>query len=368
MLSSSACARDPEQLLVTAISELNSGQPGAALQTLDRLVSEQPNFGLAQLLYGDLLAARAGRPFAGRDDFQVDAYAQEARLRWIPHEQTGAANQVPGPLVELGTSIRHALVVDLQRARLYLLENGPNGPRILRHLYASIGKNGAGKQVQDDGRTPVGIYRIVSYIAGPDLPDLYGTGAFPVDYPNAWDRRSGRTGYGIWVHGVPHDTYSRPPKSSEGCVAIANEDLESLKPFLIPGETVVVLSDDLQWIDRDQQARERAELRGEIERWRRAWESLDTDHYLSFYAEDFRFEGMDRMAFAEHKRRVNSHKKSIQVGLSDLSILKYPDQAELLLVEFEQDYRSDTYSSSGRKQLYWRRDREGWRIVQEISS
>jgi len=32
---------------------------------------------------------------------------------------------------------------------------------------------------------------------------LYGDGAFPLNYPNDWDRRLRRNGHGIWLHGVP---------------------------------------------------------------------------------------------------------------------------------------------------------------------
>ena len=30
-----------------------------------------------------------------------------------------------------------------------------------------------------------------------------GDGAFPLNYPNEWDRRLNKTGSGIWLHGTP---------------------------------------------------------------------------------------------------------------------------------------------------------------------
>ena len=31
----------------------------------------------------------------------------------------------------------------------------------------------------------------------------------PSTIPNEWDKRHGRSGFGIWLHGTPSDTYSR---------------------------------------------------------------------------------------------------------------------------------------------------------------
>jgi hypothetical protein len=78
---------------------------------------------------------------------------------------------------------------------------------------------------------------------------------------------------------------------------------------------------------------------------------------------------MDRAQFAEHKQRINEQKTFIQVDISGLNVFDYPDSEDMRLVEFMQDYRSDTYSSVDAKQQFWRRDTNGqWRIVQEISN
>ena len=98
-----------------------------------------------------------------------------------------------------------------------------------------------------------------------------------------------------------------------------------------------------------------------------AWSSRDTDRYLGFYGSDFSTQGMDRKAFAAHKRRVNASKKFIDVQLRDLSLFRYPGTEEpLWLAEFTMDYKSDNYSVSGRKQQFWKRTPEGaWQIFRE---
>ena len=322
------------------------------------LVTTAPDFRLHQAVRMEPLRHNAD-----------DGLISEPGLHWDNAPSQPLLNgRIPSPLLQLSDEVRHVVLADLREHRLYLLENR-DGLRVLRHMYATIGKNGTRKQVQDDGRTPIGVYTVTSYIDDAKLPELYGTGAFPVDYPNAWDRRARRTGYGIWVHGVPRDKYSRPPRSSEGCVAVGNQDLNSLKPFVEAGETRVIFTDTLEWLSPEEQQQRREAFRQRLGAWRDSWNSLDTERYLGFYAEDFATADMNRDQFAAHKRRVNAHKSYVQVEISALSIFDYPDAEDLRLVEFEQDYRSDTYQEVSRKQQFWRRDADGqWRIVQELES
>jgi len=109
--------------------------------------------------------------------------------------------------------------------------------------YVSQGRYGVNKAKEGDQRTPLGVYYVNARIPGPKLPDFYGTGALPINYPNEWDKRNGRSGSGIWLHGTPSDNFSRPPLSSDGCVVLANPDLQSLYATAEVGKTVVVISD-----------------------------------------------------------------------------------------------------------------------------
>jgi len=108
-------------------------------------------------------------------------------------------------------------------------------PILIKDFYVTIGKNGTGKYTEGDLKTPVGVYFVTGFINPKELPDLYGDGAYPIDYPNVWDQRHGRTGFGIWLHGTPSGTYSRPPRDSNGCVIVSNHDLNVLSPFIKKG-------------------------------------------------------------------------------------------------------------------------------------
>lgn len=361
-----------EASLLAAVQALRDGRFNDGFDRVQALVKREPNFRLAQLIYSELLAVRSGlkggSPLSDTSDPRVQELLDEYRLRLRDTARAPAAGLLPDDVLKLSSDTRYAVVVDLRRARLYVLENRDGGLHLLRSYYASIARNGFGKVSSGDLRTPVGIYHITGYKPGAKLPDLYGAGAFPVNYPNVWDRQHGRTGYGIWLHGVPRDTYVRPPRTSEGCVVLSNDDLLALKPYLDSrGVTPVIFSDDLRWQPPAASRALRDTLIHDIDRWRARWSARDTAGYLKFYAPDFRTDdGMTRSAFAAYKQRVNASKRYIKVSVRDLSLFRYPGAPDLVLAEFTQDYRSDGYHNVARKQQYWRRQPDGrWQIVLE---
>ena len=360
----------PETQLLSAIDALNAGRIDEAWTALDRLVRVQPNFRLARLFHSELLAARSGAPAVDRatSDAETQGLAEEARLRLQQWHERIPEGTVPDVILQLSKRHPHAVVVDLPRSRLYLVENTRDGVRVLRNFYASIGKGGWGKRSTGDNRTPVGVYHVTGFLPDRTLPELYGAGAFPVSYPNVWDQRLKHTGSGIWLHGVPRETFNRAPRSSEGCVTLANADLLELKPYFVAGETPVVFTDALSWQPREQGWERRAEFLEQIEGWRARWSALDTAGYLAYYADDFETDGMNKRAFAEHKRRVNAAKKAIDVRLEGVDLFRYPGGDGLMLARFTQHYRSSNYVKTSDKYQFWRRQPDGqWRIVKESS-
>ena len=371
--ASAAGSLTPEQQLTDAIEQLQSGRAQEALKNLRALTHSEPEFRLGQLMYGELLAAMSGAgggtllAAADNGDPRIKDLAEEARLRLASEKAVPPTGAVPSNILQLSRSHKYVVIVDLPRARLYLMENRDGELRLLRHQYAAMGRNGYGKQASGDLRTPVGVYHVTGWINDNKLPELYGAGAFPVSYPNPWDVFKKRSGNGIWLHGVPRNTYSRPPRSSEGCVTMANADLLALKPYIRLGETPVILSDNVEWLDKNVTSEDREDWLGRIEAWRGRWSAKDTEAYLAYYGEDFTAEGMNRAQFVEHKRRVNAAKKFIEVKLSDVNLFRYPGAGEpLLLAEFTMDYQSDNYSSHAQKQQFWRKEKNGeWKIFRE---
>jgi len=353
----------PEQQFSAVIDLLSAGKAEDALHTLEQLAERSPDFRLGTQFYAEMkkrLAADARSP-------QLSALAEEARVRLASERAVPKAGTIPDSVLRLAAAFKHLIVVDLPRARLYVLKNEGGELKLVRNQYASIGKNGWGKEVTGDNRTPVGLYHITGWIDGKKLPDFYGAGAFPLNYPNLWDQFKRRTGSGIWLHGVPSSTDTRPPLSSEGCVTMANADLLALKPYIELGHTPVLLADALSWQSADEMKKEREAFMARVEDWRQAWSSKDTERYLSFYGSEFSTAGMRLKDFVAHKHRVNAAKQYIDVQLSDISLYRYPgSNGELMLAEFTQHYRSDNFTQRSLKQQFWKREADGsWKIFRE---
>ena len=362
-----------EAILVQALQNIGASHIDAALTELRRLLAVNPGFRLAQMVYADLLMSKAAPisefgavPYASYQ--QINALRDEARARLRHYSAPPPADQIPSALVKLSDRQGYVVLVNMTTSRLYLYENRGGVPYLVHDFYATIGKNGTGKLAQGDQKTPVGVYFITGMIAQDKLPDFYGSVAYPLDYPNAWDQRRGRTGYGIWLHGTPSNTFSRPPRDSDGCVILSNADLEGIKKFITPGETPVILADNIEWIPRKQWEQRQARLTTVVEEWRKDWESRNTEQYLHHYSPAYSGLGMDYDAWVAYKRKVNSVKEFIKVGISGQSMFLYPGEKSLLVVTFQQDYSSDRNHRRFVKRQYWQQEADGrWRILYEGS-
>lgn len=358
-----------EVRLAKSLQAINNNRLDVALNEVDGLLRANPNFKLAYLVKGDLLMARAGAinnfgnaTNAPRD--KIDELRDEARARLQRIQAQPAPQFPPRYLWKLDSRQKYAVVVDASRSTLYVYENVDGEPRYVADYYVSIGKLGTEKASEGDQRTPIGVYFVTANLPKNKLADMYGSGAYPLSYPNEWDRRNGRTGQGIWIHGTPSDTYSRPPRASNGCLVLANDDLDKLAPYLQSGVTPVIITNRMDW-SGDQDQGDRSALLEEIEQWRKDWSSLNTDVYLKHYAHNFSSDSMNFPAWAKQKHLVNAGKSWIKVNLSEVSVFTYPEQPDMAVVNFEQDYNSSNLSNRMKKRQYWIKQNNRWQIVYE---
>lgn len=273
----------------------------------------------------------------------------------------------PKGFLKIPQDERYVFWVELESGRLKVLEQLENGGFIVRQIIpVSIGSNGYDKYVEGDKRTPIGIYHFTSFLNDEQLMDYYGLGAYPINYPNAIDLLNGKTGSGIWLHGLPKNVSERPLLDSDGCVVIDNNSLLEMSRYIQTGRTPIILSQsDLQWEPINQE-NERAEtLSRALDAWRRDWESKDNRRYLSWYAEDFSDLVRDVSQWSEYKTRVNDGKSFIELEFSDISFISDPQQPEIVVVRYYQTYQSSNYNWQGWKQQLWRQNGSEWQIIYE---
>ncbi len=364
-----------ETLLMSALENIAQSRIDEALIELEILRSINPNFSLAQLVYADLLMAKNQRitNFGNShkiDNEKINALRDEILARWNYYKSPIDKTLIPSPLIQLSDIQDYVLVVDQSRHRMFLYKNQDGIPVYVDDFYVTIGKEGTGKTFEGDQKTPLGVYFVTRFIESDDLPDLYGDGAFPINYPNIWDKRNGRTGTGIWLHGTPSAVFSRPPQDSDGCVIISNDDLKTLAPYVAVGQTTpLIIANEIKWETKTEWKKRQKSFYSYLEQWRKDWESRDVELYLSHYSKDYEGLGKNYESWARHKRRVNLSKSFIKVNLDNTSIFVYPNgTAPIMVITFMQNYYSDSFQRAFRKRQYWKMEKDGnWRIIFEGS-
>jgi murein L,D-transpeptidase YafK len=358
---------DAEGSLVRAIVGLRERGLKQAMVEIDSLLDKKPNYRLGHMVKGDMLMARAGKPVAfaalGSTHASVAPLQDEARVRLNRYLEDPRVNDPPAPVLQLSKSQSHVLVVDMTRSRIFVYANDLGRPRYVTDFYTSLGLMGSAKTAEGDQKTPLGVYRVTE--KREKLPDFYGPGAFPIDYPNDWDRMQGNKGHGIWLHGTPSATYARPPRATDGCIVLTNEDFQRLSRYVDVSRTPVVIVDRLEWREPRRWDAERDEFMKAMDQWKRDWESRDNERYFSHYARDFRADRGGMGGWKAQKRKVNAGKEWVKVGMEDVSLFAYPGVKDLMVVNFTQDYRSNNLSNKTQKRVFWIREDGRWRILHE---
>jgi hypothetical protein len=248
-LGGPAFSNEAEGALVRALTALRDQGLKHAMVEVDKMLARNPNHKLAHLLKGDLLMASAGQPVAFASSSAASASVaplqDEARVRMKRYLEAPPVDYLPAPLLKLGDKQSHVLLIDTSRSRLFVYANDLGRPRYVTDFYISLGKNGIDKSREGDQKTPIGVYTIISLKQ--KLPDFYGPGAYPLSYPNEWDRINGRNGHGIWLHGTPSETYARAPWATDGCIVLTNEDLARLSKYVDVSRTPVVIGQSVEW-------------------------------------------------------------------------------------------------------------------------
>jgi lipoprotein-anchoring transpeptidase ErfK/SrfK len=374
----------PESRLIGIYRAIGQQQTDVAIDAAAALTHDVPGFRLAQLVYADLLSARFGNvagfgaaPAASAAKPAVAAELGELREEAVQRlhalQERPPANRVPAEFIVLPRAIHHAIAVDTTRSRLYLFENGPQGVRLVSDHYVSVGKQGVDKSVEGDQRTPLGVYFVSDRVGQGSLRETFGAGAMQLNYPNLFDQLHGRTGSGIYVHGVPFNTYSRPPKDSDGCVTLANDELLMLMNTVPIHDTPVIITRQIHWVSDNATQLHRAEILDAINHWQSVRAADDRTALDAFYMPGAAPDTPaappapppPAVAIVHGKRRVQPPVAPPKdpIAFDNLSVLTWSDAKETMVVTFN-ERGTRTHRETMLRQ-YWERDAKNWKIVAE---
>lgn len=361
-----------EARLIDIYKLIGKGESREALAKAERLATDLPHFQLAQLVYGDLLASRVRPlhqmgdvpgPMAKAADTTLKELREESQRRVRALRERPPAGSIPAQFAQLSSSSQHAIAVDASRSRLYLFKNSSAGLELIADYYISVGKAGTSKKAEGDQRTPLGVYYITSNLNPKSLKDFYGSGALPINYPNVLDTRRGKTGGGIWLHGTPPNQFSRPPLATDGCVVLANPDLENIIRTVAIRSTPVLIAPQLRWVSPSAALAEGRGFEETLLAWRNAKTAGDVEQVLRFYTPDFSSNGKNLVQWTPTLKSEMQKMQGRTLQLKDVSYLRWTDSADTMVATFGEV--PEGLRSGTTKRQYWIHQEGRWKIFYE---
>lgn len=179
-----------------------------------------------------------------------------------------------------GNDRNYALLVDKSAQQLMVYESHGDVIRKKLSLRCSTGEVSGPKERSGDKKTPEGIYFIINRFTAKDLTPVYGTRAFPLDYPNLIDDMAGRSGYSIWIHGTDKPLKDR---NSNGCITLENSTIERIEKYIVLNRTPVIIVGNLVFQDIDTFKNNKEQIFNFLTHWNRALETGSRQDFIKFY-------------------------------------------------------------------------------------
>jgi hypothetical protein len=98
--------------------------------------------------------------------------------------------------------------------------------------------------------------------------------------------------------------------------------------------------------------------------WIDAWQELDIDTYLSFYARDFTRPGQTREEWLKSRRKALSRVRRVKVEVGEVRIREVDDTVEM---SFVQNFWSNLRADISQKTLVWKMEDGEWKIIRETA-
>ncbi|MBD3319901.1 MAG: L,D-transpeptidase family protein [Chitinivibrionales bacterium] len=282
----------------------------------------------------------------------------------------------PGP--ELNSEF--ALIANKATRNMHLLRQKDSAQwKPIQEYSIAVGERQGRKERAGDKKTPEGIYFITGRKEASELPEIYGPLAYVLNYPNEEDKKAGRNGEGIWIHGTSPDSF---PLQTRGCLELNNKDLTELSSYLKLGigTPVIIINEPspqnpAATLKRARLARkhrsfisEHAQRQKDFRRllssWESAWESQNIDQYSRFYdTTGFYGQGLQWNDWKQRKIRTFQNYNSIALNIQDIRVTDFSESTAV--VKFIQRYTSDALDVMNGKKISLIKKGGTWKIKQE---
>ncbi len=186
----------------------------------------------------------------------------------------------------------------------------------------STGEVAGPKKQQGDKKTPEGIYFLEDEYEDQYLSPVYGTKAFPTDYPNYIDRQQGKNGSAIWIHGT--DKPLRP-MTSNGCIALENDNIMALAEKTYLNKTPVIITDQLRECPLEELEAQKKQAQDLIHTWLSTMESASYHEYLACYSSSHMPDMFWWNQWEQLRQRAKEEKQAIALTTRNMGIYQHQD-------------------------------------------
>lgn len=104
------------------------------------------------------------------------------------------------------------------------------------------------------------------------------------------------------------------------------------------------------------------DVRASVYAWCKSWQSRDINSYMSFYAKNFRSQGLDYRGWMQKKQKRFKMIDNLRVQIFDLGVFI---EGEVATARFIQKYQDPKLSDTGEKTLTMVQSGGKWKIVSE---
>jgi murein L,D-transpeptidase YafK len=257
----------------------------------------------------------------------------------------------------------YVIVVDKQYQKFYVFQKNNTFSKVFE-APCSTGKNPGAKNISGDAKTPNGIFFVTKIRRNTGLSETYGSLAFPLDYPTLADKRAGRNGNNIWIHGT---TKPLTPLQSNGCVVLLDSDLKRLTDLIYFNKTPVLIQESVNWISQNQTSSSKEELELILLSWNKSFIDGDIKNLDSLYLPGAELKGKKRDDIFNKLKLSKPLNKHFLLQPRDVSILRQDNTAVIM---FDQIFavNNDNSFQGFYNKLILERINNKWYIVDDAAA
>lgn len=266
-----------------------------------------------------------------------------------------AGATVIGNVMSDGVLNAGVILVDKSAKKMYNVQITDDKIRVVDEFPIMYGSSTGDKMLRGDNKTPEGVYYITTYRSSDhllkqygDYAKIYGAGSFPLNYPNPVDKLKKKTGSGIWIHGINPTT---DKESTQGCVALRNEDFNSLRESA-EVKYPVIIAENLTYLSENDYNDLKKKITDRFGGFIKAWGGSDYDTFKNYVHDDYKsVSGQNSKRYLENKKNLMRAYPTRAVVTSDVKV--FMKDNDYVVFDTEQFYCAPNMTTLGEKKYYF---------------